>query len=208
VVVRPPPKAPGAARPQKGAPRAAPDANSALAALATAPGHVHPGMRVDLLGIHNERLRFRGTVVRFGKTHGRKAWKKTTLLIRNVEACDGARLDGGRAYRTDHIWMIVGKQLEQHALRPGAAIEFDARVRWYRKAGGWDLRLSHHTRISLEQRGPSGVVPSSSVGGGVLGATARGRPDRAVAGVGPKRRRASLAHPRKLRRVGPAKRPA
>ncbi|CAE7478601.1 unnamed protein product [Symbiodinium natans] len=41
----------------------------------------------------------------------------------------------------------VGKQLAQLAPKLGQLVEFDARVRWYRKLGGWDLRLSHHTSL-------------------------------------------------------------
>lgn len=91
-----------------------------------------------------QRLRFRAVVTRCGRTRGRKAWQKDTLLLRNVVATSN---DLPQKIHTDHIWLKVGKQLQCLAPKPGQLVEFDARVRWYRKLGGWDLRLSHHTRF-------------------------------------------------------------
>jgi len=97
-----------------------------------------------------ERMRFRGTMSRLGRTRGgRWAWQKPTVLLTDVKACDSPRLDGDLQYHTDHVWLKVGKQLSGAGLRPGCRVEFDARVRWYRKKGGCDLQLSHHTRISV-----------------------------------------------------------
>lgn len=130
-----------------------------VAAKARAPpGKIHQRVREGLLGALMERMRFRGTVSRLGRTRGgRRSWQKPTVLLTDVKACSGAKLNGELQYHTDHVWLKVGKQLSEIGLRAGRVVEFDARVRWYRKRGGWDLQLSHHTRISLlPQKGPHG----------------------------------------------------
>lgn len=117
------------------------------------PGQIHAHVRTGLLDALMQRIRFRGTVARLGKTRGgRKVWQKPTVLLTEVQACEGKKINGKKPHHTDHVWLKVGKQLSVLGLRPGSVVEFDARVRWYRKAGGWDLQLSHHTKIALARR--------------------------------------------------------
>merc|ERR1712039_16902 len=81
-----------------------------------APGYAHENLRMGLVSSIAERLRFRATVVRLGTTRGRKAWRKQTVLLRNVAAC-GADTTKMPIAHTDHVWLTVGKQLGALALR-------------------------------------------------------------------------------------------
>lgn len=112
-----------------------------------APGRVHKNFRHGLVAKLMERVRFKATVVRFGTTRGGpRRWKKRTILLRDVTACC-SQSSNQPPIETDHAWLKVGKQLRNLELRPHDIITFDARVRWYKKAGGCDLLLSHHTRL-------------------------------------------------------------
>lgn len=113
------------------------------------PGVAHENFRTGLLHALMERLRFRGTVIRFGKTRGKKAWRKQTVLLRDLFTIDGQKVPKGLPATTDHVWLCVGKQIDNAKLRHGDMVEFNARVRWYRKAGGCDLKLSHHTKLTV-----------------------------------------------------------
>merc|ERR1712100_823924 len=107
----------------------------------TAPRNVHRHVRLGLVSSLHQRMRFHGTVRRMGKTRGRRAWMRRTVLLTDIVACED------QSIRTDHVWLVVGKQLENLQLHRGDKIQFDARVRWYRKRGGHDLKLSHHTKL-------------------------------------------------------------
>ncbi|CAK0848907.1 unnamed protein product [Prorocentrum cordatum] len=99
------------------------------------PGRVHPNARQDLMHGVMQRLRFRGTVRRLGRTRGvRKAWVKPTVLLVDVRACSCPAVADELPLETDHVWLKVGKQLADLQLLPGSVLEFDARVRWYKKA--------------------------------------------------------------------------
>merc|ERR1712224_600596 len=121
-------------------------------------------MGTRLLDVLLKRLRFRGRALRFG-SYGRGSWKKTSLLLKDVVAVEGSynNLPDGLPVSTDHVWVTVGKQFDEADLQPDDVVEFDARVRWYRKGGGCDLKLSNHTKLSVVRRavgvdGPTGTV--------------------------------------------------
>lgn len=118
------------------------------------PGYVHDNLRVGLVEDLMQRLRFRANVIRMGKTRGK--WTQPTVLLRDVEAV--VETPGMPRAKTDHVWLKVGKQLSELHLRAGDVVEFDARVRWYRKKGGCDLRLSHHTKLTKLPAGELGKV--------------------------------------------------
>jgi len=108
------------------------------------PGEVHDNMRDGLVSVLMQRLRFQAKFVRFGKKGGR--WKKGTVLLHDVTALDQPLNKDLPAY-TDHVWLTVGKQLQSLSVRHGDIVAFNARVKWYRKRGGYDLKLSHHTKL-------------------------------------------------------------
>lgn len=111
------------------------------------PGHISSQFRTGLVEAFMQRLRFRAVLVRMGRVRGGRGAQQTVLL-RNVEAVGSAdkKLGHLNAF-TDHVWMKVGKIIKAGALRSGDHVEFDARVRWYRKAAGYDLKLSHPTKL-------------------------------------------------------------
>jgi hypothetical protein len=104
------------------------------------PNRVHKNVRSGLLSSLMQRLRFCATVKRTGKTRG-GGWVKRTILLTNVEACEDAMV------RTDHAWLKIGKQFDSLSLKSGDRVQFNARVKWYRKQGGYDLQLSHHAKL-------------------------------------------------------------
>lgn len=111
------------------------------------PSRLHERLRLGLVPQLLQRLRFRATVGRLGMTRGgRRTWRKQTLLLHNVEACEASHPELPPA-RTDHVWLKVGKQLASLGLVHGDTVEFNARVRWYKKRGGWDLQLSNHMKL-------------------------------------------------------------
>eukprot|EP00747_Dinoflagellata_sp_TGD_P017433 gnl/TRDRNA2_/TRDRNA2_125823_c0_seq2.p1 gnl/TRDRNA2_/TRDRNA2_125823_c0~~gnl/TRDRNA2_/TRDRNA2_125823_c0_seq2.p1 ORF type:complete len:277 (+),score=25.78 gnl/TRDRNA2_/TRDRNA2_125823_c0_seq2:55-885(+) len=128
-------------------------------------GPIHPNVRLGLAQVQMQRLRFRGTVRRLGKTRGvRRAWRKQTVLLVDVHACEHADVAADLPVSTDHVWLKVGKQLADIGMHRGDLVEFDARVRWYKKCGGWDLQLSHHTKVSLP-RGSQAAPRRPGAGG-------------------------------------------
>jgi hypothetical protein len=110
-------------------------------------------VRKDLSVYNDERRRFRGNVARFGKKVNFKGYSEETILVRNVEDI----MTGDRV--TDHVWFTFTKGFENAEVREGDRIEFDARVKAYKK--GYvnkslktakqtvDFKLSHPTKITV-----------------------------------------------------------
>ncbi len=108
-------------------------------------------MRKKLAEINEERKRFRGVFVRFGKKTGWKGRSEDTLMLRNI--CDAETLEPV----TDHLWFNVTKEFDELALMTGDKIEFNARSKKYTK--GYvnklvavdhrksDFKLSHPTKV-------------------------------------------------------------
>lgn len=104
-------------------------------------------MREKLKAIEGERLRFSGTVARFGKRTDRNGSENVTVLF-----CKVVRMDTGKEV-TDHLWFNVGKRIQSLLLSVGDVVEFDATVVSYTKGylGGpeeefpetIDYRLGH-----------------------------------------------------------------
>ncbi|CAE7630942.1 unnamed protein product [Symbiodinium sp. CCMP2592] len=86
------------------------------------PGQAHRQLRQGLLAATMQRLRFRAVVTRCGRTRGRKAWQKDTLLLRNVVATSP---DLPQKIHTDHVWLKALLVLVQvcHCAMPNSASE-------------------------------------------------------------------------------------
>ena len=99
------------------------------------------------------RKKFRATVSRFGRKTNYKGYSDETILLLNVTDMETLKVV------TDHIWFTFTKGFEKLKLSRGAVVEFEARIKSYRK--GYvnkkykiderrvDFKLSHPTRISL-----------------------------------------------------------
>jgi hypothetical protein len=83
-------------------------------------------MRAELQKRDGLRGRFSATFVRFGAKKAYKGPPIKTALFRDVRDEAGNQV-------TDHVWMVVGKQLEELALAEGDRIQFEARVASYVK---------------------------------------------------------------------------
>ena len=108
-------------------------------------------MREKLKAIAEERLRFVGVFVRYGKKEGFRGRTQETLLLRDVRECANGNLV------SDHLWFNLTDQFANLRLQNGDTVEFDARVKKYEK--GYvnklakinnrkeDYRLSHPTNV-------------------------------------------------------------
>lgn len=109
-------------------------------------------MREALQQIEGVRSTFRGIVDRYGTKPAYRGPAIPTLMLRDVTDKTGKVV-------TDHLWMVVGKQLQALQLQIGEVVEFDARVTEYEKGyKGYredvydapieiDYRLSNPTRV-------------------------------------------------------------
>ena len=110
-------------------------------------------MRTLLSGRKDERKRFRGTFVRLGKKSGYKGNSEETVLITNIIDLES------NTVVADHLWFTFTKGFQELNLQPGNIVEFDARVKEYKKGYAYDVatrtqrktdyKLSHPTKITL-----------------------------------------------------------
>ena len=114
-------------------------------------------MRERLKAIDRVRARFRGTFSKFGERTSHGYVKRMALLVdvtdlRGEEMCD-------------HVWLNLTLQVERLGLKPGDRIEFDARVKPYKK--GYydnrqvDYRLSNptnFTKLGAHDAGGNGLL--------------------------------------------------
>jgi hypothetical protein len=120
-------------------------------------------MRQELKAREGKRGRFSGTVARFGQKPAYKGPPIVTMLLRDVRDEQGTQV-------TDHLWFTVRKQLKELNAQPGDKIEFEARVRPYRKgyrgrrededlpSPSFDYGLSHGTRFKKVGSMPAELV--------------------------------------------------
>lgn len=110
-------------------------------------------MRRQLKILDEHRGQFQGTFKKFGLKSGYNGVSSETILL--VSICD----DNGKII-SDHLWFNMTKGFEKlGALRPGDIIQFEARVKKYRKGyvnrrsgidqSSFDYKLSHPTKIKL-----------------------------------------------------------
>jgi len=110
-------------------------------------------MRRDLAKSDGERKTFRAIFSRVGKKVGYTGYSEDTILLTRITEVETGRVVA------DHVWFTYSKGFEAVALKPGVAIEFDARVRQYTKGyvnrqlqvnrTRHDYKLSHPTKIKL-----------------------------------------------------------
>ena len=108
-------------------------------------------MRKQLKTLDEQRGLFRGTFKKYGLASGYKGASTETILL--VSICDG----NGKII-SDHLWFNMTKGFEKlGTLKEGDMIQFEARVRKYRKGyinrragidqSSFDYKLSHPTKI-------------------------------------------------------------
>lgn len=110
-------------------------------------------MRSKLKAHEDERRRFSAVFERFGKKTNYHGFSEETVLLKNVTDIITKTLVA------DHLWFNYSKTFQQSGLSPGDTIEFDARVKQYKK--GYvnkalgindrkiDYKLSHPTRVNV-----------------------------------------------------------
>ena len=112
-------------------------------------------MRKELASEAGQRKRFRAVFSRFGKKVNFKGYSEETILLQQV-----TDIETGKVV-TDHIWFSYTKGFEKLNLTEGILLEFDARVKEYRKGyvnsrykinnSKKDYKLSNPTRITVAE---------------------------------------------------------
>jgi hypothetical protein len=113
-------------------------------------------MRTTLARQEGQRKKFQGIFVRLGKKVNFKGHSEETILLKNIFDLEAQRVVA------DHIWFSYTTGFQKIRLEEGCLVSFEARVRKYVK--GYvnrqykmdhrreDFKLSHPTKISLEDR--------------------------------------------------------
>ena len=108
-------------------------------------------MRKELAKENGIRKKFRAIFIRLGKKTGFNGYSEETILLKNIV---DAETDKQVA---DHLWFSFTKGFEKLSLTEGVILEFEARIKEYRK--GYvnprykinnslaDYKLSHPTKI-------------------------------------------------------------
>ena len=95
-----------------------------------------------------KRERYAGTVSNFGiKNNSFKGFPERTMLLKDVK-----QMETGNVV-TDHLWLTVGKTLQNLNLKVGDIIIFNARVGTYRKGKNFskqDYKLNRLTDIEVK----------------------------------------------------------
>jgi hypothetical protein len=84
-------------------------------------------MRKNLADKIGLRKKFKATFTRFGKKINYNGYTDITVLLTNIEDTETNSLV------TDHHWFAFTKGFEKAQLKEGAVIEFEARVKMYKK---------------------------------------------------------------------------
>lgn len=112
-------------------------------------------MRKELAAEQDNRKKFRAIFERVGKKTNYKGYSEDTILLKNVIDLETNRVVA------DHLWFSYTKGFEAINLTAGTIIEFEARVKEYKKgyvnrslnlnARKTDFKLSHPTKIYISQ---------------------------------------------------------
>ena len=104
------------------------------------------------------RKKFRAVFIRIGKKTGFKGYSEETILLKNIVDLEADKMVA------DHLWFNYTKGFEKLSLTEGATLEFEARIKEYRKGyvnarykinrSTTDYKLSHPTKIK-KLEGPS-----------------------------------------------------
>ena len=108
-------------------------------------------MRKKLAEESGKRKKFRAVFDRTGKKINYKGYSEDTLLLKQIVDVESNKLVA------DHVWFSFTKGFEKISLTNGVQIEFEARVKEYRKGyvnknhkinnRSTDFKLSHPTKI-------------------------------------------------------------
>jgi hypothetical protein len=108
-------------------------------------------MRGKLAAQNEQRKTFRATFSKIGKKTNYQGYSEDTILLTNViDLATNETI-------TDHVWFTFNKSFESLSPKIGDVIEFDARIKPYKKgyvnkALGFtrqreDFKLSHPTKL-------------------------------------------------------------
>lgn len=110
-------------------------------------------MRKLLASEKGERKKFHAVFSQFGKKVNYQGYTDRTILLLNIMDAETNNIV------TDHIWFSYTKGFEKINLEPGLKVEFEARIKAYKKGyvnrkyninnSKLDYKLSHPTRISI-----------------------------------------------------------
>lgn len=110
-------------------------------------------MRKELAKETGQRKKFQAVFIRLGKKVSYQGYSEDTILLRGIKDVASNKLVA------DHIWFTFSKGFEKIKLAEGVSIEFEARVKEYRKGyvnsslginkRSVDFKLSHPTRIKV-----------------------------------------------------------
>jgi hypothetical protein len=108
-------------------------------------------MRKRLAAENGSRKKFIGTFERIGKKVNYKGYSEETILLKNIIDFETKEIVA------DHVWFSYTKGFEKISLTPGIKLEFEARVKEYKKGyvnkalnlhkRSTDYKLSHPTKI-------------------------------------------------------------
>jgi hypothetical protein len=117
-------------------------------------------MRNELQKLNGQRMRFRGTVERYGSRSNWHGYPETTILLKDVCFASNGEL------ACDHIWFKEGTWAWE--LEVGTTFEFDARVDSYMKGyqgrRAEELELACLMRDYLLERPSKVIVTTESAG--------------------------------------------
>lgn len=110
-------------------------------------------MRKELAKEEGNRKKFRAVFIRIGKKVNFKGYTEETLLLKDVLDIETNKVVA------DHVWFSLTKGFEPVIRTEGTTIEFEARVKEYRKgyvnkiykinSSKTDYKLSHPTKIKI-----------------------------------------------------------
>jgi hypothetical protein len=110
-------------------------------------------IRKRLAAEEGKRKVFKATFSKFGKKINYKGYSEPTILLVNVTDVEINQMV------TDHIWFTLTKGFEDVKLEAGTVIQFEARVKEYKKGyankkyginnKSLDYKLSHPTKITI-----------------------------------------------------------
>jgi hypothetical protein len=108
-------------------------------------------MRKALAAENGVRKKFRAMFSRVGKKVNYKGYSEETILLKNIVDLETNKLVA------DHVWFSFTKGFEKVTLVEGMVLEFEARVKEYKKGyvnkdlkinnSTTDYKLSHPTKI-------------------------------------------------------------
>jgi hypothetical protein len=108
-------------------------------------------MRKELAKDSGIRKKFRAVFIRVGKKTGFNGYSEETILLKNIVDIEADTMVA------DHLWFNYTKGFEKLSLTEGVPLEFEARIKEYRKGyvnsrlkintSTTDYKLSHPTKI-------------------------------------------------------------